>query len=105
MTGPTFNSDSFDDLDFQGDPNSRAGVQAIATYPNGYGVSVVRFDGSYGYEQGLYEVAVIEVRGDGWRLTYDTPVTDDVIGHCREEDVTGIMKQVSALPAKEGVKS
>lgn len=89
----------FSDLKFE--PHSIGnGVQARHTFPNGYGVSVVRFRGmfgagSYGVDAGLYEVAVL--KGD--RLCYATPITDDVLGHQSEDDVTNVMQQVAALPA------
>jgi hypothetical protein len=31
-------------------------------------------------------------------ITYDTPITDDVIGHLTETEVTDIMKQIQELP-------
>jgi hypothetical protein len=90
----------FTDLDFQPHPHyAEDGVQAKHFFPNGYGVSVVRFPGSYGYAQGLYEVAVIKVSDDedGFDLCYDTPITDDVLGHRDETDVEIIMEEVAAL--------
>ena len=75
------------------------GDHALATYPNGYGVSVVRFNGSYGWPD-LYELAVIEVSGDHWGITYDTPITDDVIGHLTPAGVSEIMVRVAALPER-----
>jgi len=80
----------FTDLNFQ--PHSNypdTGIAALHFFPNGYGVSVVQFPGSYGFEQGLYELAVlkkyvqnrIEVYGAHlcwrWKICYDTPITDD----------------------------
>jgi hypothetical protein len=91
-----FGAEDFGSLAF-GQHGTGNGIQAIATYPNGFGVSVVRFYGSYGYPD-LYEVAVIKVDGDGFDLTYETPVTDDVIGYCTEERVTEIMREVAGLP-------
>jgi hypothetical protein len=35
--------------------------------------------------------------GKDGNLTYDTPVTNDVIGYLTEEDVTDVMKQVQEL--------
>lgn len=87
----------FSDLNFQPDINYPDGIATRHFFPNGYGVSVVRFPGSYGYEQGLYEVAVIKGIDDDFELCYDTPVTDDVMGHCDEVDVENIMKEVQAL--------
>jgi hypothetical protein len=72
-------------------------VQALQFFPNGYGVSVVRFSGSYGYEQGLYEVAVLKGNEESFELCYDTPITDDVMGHRDETDIENIMEEVQAL--------
>ena len=88
----------FTDLDFQPHPHyTTDGVQAKHFFPNGYGVSVVRFPGSYDCEQGLYEVAVIKGNTDYFELCYDTPITDDVMGHRDEQDVEIIMKEVADL--------
>ena len=61
---------------------------------NGYGVSVVSHSYSYGGSSGLYEVAVLDSDGN---LTYETPITNDVMGYLTEEDVTDVMKQVQEL--------
>lgn len=83
-----------------------SGGHFICRFPNGYGVSVVRFTlaygtGSYGAEKGLFELAVLEYFGDSlddYELTYGTPITDDVIGHLTIEEVGKIMDQVAELP-------
>lgn len=95
----TFGAKDFDTLRFG--VHDLGGEHALATYPNGYGVSVVRFYGSYGWPD-LYEVAVIEVAGDRWNLTYETPITNDVIGHLTPAGVSDIMAQVAALPERVG---
>jgi hypothetical protein len=64
------------------------------TFENGYGVSVVSHTYSYGGKDGLFEIAVLDKDGN---LTYDTPVTNDVIGYLTEEDVTDVLKQVQEL--------
>ena len=89
----------FSDLDFKPHPcyDDEGDVQALKFFPNGYGVSVVRFPGSYGYGLGLYEVAVIKGTADDFELCYDTPVTNDVMGHRDEVDVENIMEEVAAL--------
>jgi hypothetical protein len=88
----------FTDLDFQPHPNyTTVGVQAKHFFTNGYGVSVVQFPGSYGYSEDLYEVAVIKGTADDFELCYDTPITDDVMGHRDERDVEIIMEEVAAL--------
>ena len=83
----------FSDLEFEDMPKRYEGIQAIHEFKNGYGVSVVRHNFSYGGDAGLYEVAVLKDGG----LCYDTAVADDVIGWCDEEKVTEILQQVSRL--------
>jgi hypothetical protein len=85
---------TFNDLEFNDMPDYYQGVQATITFDNGYGASVVRHNFSYGHEQGLYELAVLDSRG---ALTYDTPVTEDVLGYLSEEDVTNTLKQIQEL--------
>lgn len=96
----------FTDLNFQPHPNYRGdGIQAKHFFPNGYGVSVVQFPGSYGFEQGLYELAVIRLIGENqepifdadFEICYDTHITSDVVGHLTESDVENLLDDVSAL--------
>jgi hypothetical protein len=87
---------NFTELNFQ--PHSiKDGVQATHFFDNGYGVSVVRFPGSYGFEQNLYEVAILQGTKDKYDITYDTPITDDVLGHRDEEDINIILQEVQEL--------
>lgn len=65
-------------------------------FANGYGVSVIRNAGSYGFSEGLFEVAVLGPDGE---LDYSTPVTNDVLGWQSVDDVLEAMKAVSELPA------
>jgi hypothetical protein len=88
----------FTDLKFNSHVASpEDGIHALHFFPNGYGVSVVKFPGSYGYEQGLYEVAVLQGTEDDFELCYDTSVADDVMGHRDERDVEIIMEEVEEL--------
>jgi hypothetical protein len=89
----------FTDLKFVAHPvmGDDDGIQALHFFPNGYGVSVVRFPGSYGYEDGLYEVAVLTGTVDNYDLCYDTDVADDILGHRDEIDVENIMEEVEML--------
>jgi len=85
----------FEDLDFiKLDDGFMKGVKCRMTFENGYGVSVVSHTYSYGGKDGLFEIAVLDKDGN---LTYDTPVTNDVIGYLTEEDVTDVLKQVQEL--------
>jgi hypothetical protein len=89
----------FTDLNFQPHPNfhHKDGIQALHFFPNGYGVSVVRFPGSYGFQDDLYEVAILKGIENNWEICYDTLVADDVLGHRDEQDVEIIMEEVKAL--------
>jgi hypothetical protein len=87
---------NFSDLQFQ--PHSIGnGVQAKHFFDNGYGISVVRFNGSYGYEEGLYESAVLKGTEEDWNLCYDTWITSDVLGHQTEEEVVTLLQQIKDL--------
>ena len=66
----------------------------VYNFENGYGASVVSHDGSYGGKQGLYEIAVLDSKGD---LCYSTPITDDVIGHATEDKVLDTLHRIRML--------
>ncbi len=85
---------TFNDLEFKPHPNNMGGVQAYITFENGYGASVVCTPHTYGGDKGLYELAVF---GKNGHITYSTPVTDDVIGYLRPEDVTDVMEKIQQL--------
>ena len=69
------------------------GIQKTYKFDNGYGASVIRHKGSYGYAQGKWELAVLE----GGELCYTSPITEDVIGHLTEDEVESILKQIKEL--------
>lgn len=73
------------------------GIQYLAFYPNGYGASIVKHTFSYGGDRGLWELAVIIGTNDKWHLCYDTPITDDVLGHLTEDSVDEILEQIQNL--------
>ena len=66
----------------------------IYQFDNGYGASVVQHSGSYGGNQGLYEIAVLDSKGD---LCYDTPITDDVIGYANEDKIKDTLDRIKSL--------
>lgn len=63
-------------------------------FANGYGVSIVWHEFSYGNEKGLFEIAIL--RDD--KIVYDTPLTRDVLGRLDFADVVETIARVSALP-------
>lgn len=72
------------------------GIQKVYKFPNGYGASVIRHKGSYGFAKGLWELAVLDRAGD---LCYSTPITDDVIGHLTNEEVNLKLNEIRGLQA------
>ena len=88
----------FSDLNFQPHCNyPDTGVQAKHFFDNGYGVSVVKFPYSYGYEERLYEVAILKGVAEKWEICYDTVITNDVIGYQSVEDIDNLLSQVESL--------
>ncbi len=88
---------TFKDLDFEeiNEAPFMVGKKSRMMFENGYGVSVVSHTYSYGGKDGKYELAVLDSNGD---LTYDTPITNDVIGYLTEDEVTDYLAQIQELP-------
>ena len=94
---------SFKDIKFK--PHEYGeGLHGLIFFDNGYGLSVVRFKSpisktysSYTSNDDEWEVAVIYGNEKDWQITYNTHITDDVLGHLREGEVDWIMIQVQEL--------
>jgi hypothetical protein len=84
---------TFKDLEFKEHPIND-GVVSRIIFDNGYGASVVRHEYSYGGKDGLYELAVLSNDGE---LTYDTPITNDVLGYLTTNEVTEILIKIQQL--------
>jgi hypothetical protein len=85
---------TFKDIVFKTNPmGADFGIVSRTEFDNGYEVSVVKSPYTYGGDKGLYELAVFK---DG-EITYATPITDDVIGYLRPEDVTDVMAKIQQL--------
>ena len=91
---------TFDDLVFVDETmyDDKVWSRSYMMFDNGYGVSVVRGPHSYGGQSGLYELAVLDT--DGF-ITYETHITDDVLGFLTPDDVTHHMIEIQELPIKE----
>jgi hypothetical protein len=87
---------TFEDLNFKriNEPPFMVGKKARMMFENGYGVSVVSHTFSYGGKDGMYELAVLDSNGE---LTYNTSITNDVMGYLNSSDVTRIMEDVQKL--------
>ena len=70
------------------------GVFSTVNFPNGFGASIICNDMSYGGKAGLFEVAVIDSKGN---ITYDTDITDDVLGWLDEKDVERTLDAIRQL--------
>lgn len=73
------------------------GEQKLYRFDNGYGASVIRNQYSHGGSDGLWELGVIAWDGDKWELTYDTPITGNVIGHLSDAHVEETLAKIKAL--------
>lgn len=63
-------------------------------FDNGFGASVIRGPHSYGGSEGLFELGVL---GKDGHLNYDTPVTDDVVGHLTVDSVNELLDKIAQL--------
>jgi hypothetical protein len=77
--------------------NFNGGVQYVFKFENNYGASVVKHDYSYGHEDDLWELAVVQFDGDNWSLTYDTEITSDVLTRLTDEEVRGVLARIKEL--------
>lgn len=68
-------------------------------FANGYELSIIFGEGSYGYEQGLFEIAPINKHGgvDGNLLDEDDQ-GDNVLGHADPEKIGYYMRKLALLP-------
>lgn len=82
---------TFKDLEFN--PHSVAGTHAIIHFDNKYGVSVICGDIFFSNGVDTYELAVLY---DG-SITYNTDITNDVIGNLTADQVTDVMIKVQQI--------
>jgi len=76
--------------------NKKNAYSRVVEFENGYAASIISHDGSYGGDQGLFEVAVLHDD----IIVYDTPVTRDTIGWLDFAGVCGILKDIEELPPR-----
>ena len=91
---------TFKDLDFKKHSIAESGIeryqdakQATEKFENNYGVSVIFGNCFYSNGKDTYELAIL-YDGD---ITYNTGMTNDVLGHLSEEEVSEIMIKVQLL--------
>jgi hypothetical protein len=85
--------ETIDDIELQG-------IQKIYRFSNEYGASVIKHKFSYGFDDDLWELAVIRFNGPqarDFKICYTTPITNDVIGYLSDEEVEDLLKKISEL--------
>lgn len=88
---------TFYDLEFKRQNFSEGYYPSIISqmmFDNGYGISVVQGEYTYGGKLGLYEIAVLDKYGD---ICYTSEITNDVIGHLTELEVSDYMIKIQKL--------
>ena len=71
------------------------GIQYIFRFPSNYGASVIKHDGSYGYKDDLWEMALIWFdENDEWDLIYEGEFVDDVKGHLTDVRVNELLEWI-----------
>lgn len=84
-----------DDFEKYGFADSDKGeLQYVFKFPNGYGASVIKNKYSYGANDDLFELAVLNSEND---LCYDTEITDDVVGYLTNDDVLKLLERIKNL--------
>ena len=87
---------NFNDIVFQ-KFDDEWGVISQTFFENGYWISVVRHKFSYWWPEWLYEIAVIKETDSGIDICYETSITEDVIWHLTEQEVSEYMAKVQEL--------
>ena len=72
---------------------SFGGIRRVYRFENNYGASVICHEFSYSSKGHKWELAVLY--GDD--ITYDTPITSDVIGHLSDQQVQKILTKIDQL--------
>jgi hypothetical protein len=85
---------TFKDIVFKTNPmGADFGIVSRTKFDNGYEVSVVKSEYTYGGKDGLYELAIF--KDDD--ICYDTPITNDVLGYLTDKDVTEVLIKIQQL--------
>ena len=78
--------------------SDRKGIRYKICFPKvGYGASVIKLPGSYGYENDLWELALLSNYNSvgNWNLEYTKLVNDDVLGNLTDNEVNKVLKFIS----------
>jgi len=89
------------DLNFETHAAGSEAFQAIVFFDNGFGASIITGELFYTRSDAPYELAILQGTEDGWKLTYDTEITDDVMGYLTESGVNEVLKKIELLTKME----
>lgn len=78
-------------------PDGRPGIQALWRFPNRYGASVILNAHSYGVELAVILWDQHDGAG-GYGITYETPLTDDVLGRLSPAELVAALRAIRDLP-------
>ena len=82
------------------------GVQYVFHFPNGYGAAVIKFFGSYGYDDDLWELGLLKETIEGkWELEYAELMGFDVSGYLTDEKVNKYLKCILRCGVDRDVRS
>lgn len=84
----------FNDLKFEQSPYLTRGIRARMKFDNGWGISVIQNEFSYGGWSGLYEIAVLNSKEE---ISYESGLTEDVVGWLDKEGVSEWMEKIQNL--------
>ena len=71
--------------------------QWIFRFENGYGASVIKSWGSFGFDKDLFELAVLEFYQHGCHIAYNTRITNEVIGYLTNDEVLEYLEKIKNL--------
>lgn len=85
------------DLEFKPHSSVLGGTMTSVFFDNGFGASIITGDQFYTSNNKPYELAVLKGTKGHSQLTYDTEITDDVMGYLTESEVDKILKKIESL--------
>ena len=98
------NYEGFEDFMIDDTPlTSVGGAHYVFKFPNGYGASVIKHLGSYGFSQDLWELAAIKFgtdlseiqhKCDSWEIVHITELDLDIEGDLTDEEVRNLLHRI-----------
>lgn len=98
------NCEGFEEFMIDDKPNEQlGGAHYIFKFPNGYGASVIKHIGSYGFSEDLWELAAIKFetdlseamhKPDDWRITHIAELDLDIEGYLTDERVRELLNDI-----------